>query len=350
MRIRIHRSFWRILCWFCAALVNFPTLYRFKSHAVPDKTVLIVEPNPYHGEILPGFVKYFSELGYKVELILQLSLKKDSPFVRFDSPPVIFYLPPFGQRTALKLATAKKYDFIFFSTSVLWVAGYKNSYLKFLGFVPEKFFMVEHNIIPWVKQYRHDKYADRLFSLSGFNNIPMLNPHYFGNVQITDKSEITTFAAVLNVRENAALLFGAVRELLSRGIVNFRVVVAGAAEIDKIPADLESHVTITGKISFEKLWKIYEDADFILPCLNPELEIQKKYLGSTTTGSWSNIMAFAKPAVIHSDFAKFYRLDDTNAILYQDNKKFSAAMAAAIVMSAAEYKIMQNNICNLQNE
>ena len=44
---------------------------------VPEKTVLLAEPNAFHGECLPGYVKYFRELGYKVVILCRYANYKE---------------------------------------------------------------------------------------------------------------------------------------------------------------------------------------------------------------------------------------------------------------------------------
>ena len=41
---------------------------KFYKTPVRKNSVLIVEPNPYHAEILPGFVRYFQDLNYNVDI------------------------------------------------------------------------------------------------------------------------------------------------------------------------------------------------------------------------------------------------------------------------------------------
>ena len=47
------------------------------NNIVKKKTVLIFEPNNYHFECLPGYTKYFIDLGYNVD-ILSLNNSLDS--------------------------------------------------------------------------------------------------------------------------------------------------------------------------------------------------------------------------------------------------------------------------------
>jgi len=324
-------------------------LVRFLRRIVPQKSVLIVEPNPYHGEILPGYAKYWCDLGYNVELILRPELVYDAPFCRFDKTPKIFYMLPHQTKRALKIK-AKSYDFVFLSTSVIATVQ-AGCYIKHLGFEPNGkhgFFMIEHTIAPHIKEMGHDKLGAPIFSISGFQNVPALSPHYFGDIKITSKSVKTSFAATVNISENRTLLFDSVRELLRRGHDNFRVIICGRTVAIKIPSDLKKYIVKTGKCSFDTLWKIWEQSDFMLPLLNPEPRAgQERYAGNCCTGSYNGILGFQKPAIIHSTFSKHYKLDETNSIIYDDNKKLPDAMVQAIMMNNANYAEMQSGLSKL---
>ena len=49
----------------------------FLTHKVAAKSVLVIEPNNYHGEVVPGFVKYWQDLGYNVDVIMRLPCSKN---------------------------------------------------------------------------------------------------------------------------------------------------------------------------------------------------------------------------------------------------------------------------------
>ena len=58
--------------------------YDFKPR---KNSVLLIEPNPYHGEIQPGFVKYFQDLGYNVDIFMRLENYLENPFVKYTKNP-----------------------------------------------------------------------------------------------------------------------------------------------------------------------------------------------------------------------------------------------------------------------
>jgi hypothetical protein len=323
-------------------------LKRFKKNTVKKKSVLMVEPNPYHGEIIPGFVKYWRDAGYAVDLIVHPRLLADAPLARYESKPETFCMHPVFQRRALK--TAGNYDFVFMTTSVYWADGIKGSYINWLGQEPHaKTMLVEHNVVPYVRQYGHGKYVDcgRSFTLGGGHGIPMLNPHYFGRVGAHAKNEETIFSAVVNIEENAGPFFESMRELLRKGARSFHATIAGRSPVREIPGDLKEFVSLSGPLPFQELWKIYDEADFLIPMLNPDVESQERYKGSTVSGTWQASMGFLKPMLIEKSFAPFYRQDGANAIVYSS---LADAMERAIGMGGAEYEKMRGSIRTLADE
>lgn len=332
-----------------------PSYRQFSNLPVQDRSILIVEPNPYHFEILPGFCKYFQDLGYHVDLIVQPNLKTDSPFIKYEHPPEIFYLSPKYQKEVLRLEKIKKYEYVFFSTSVLWEDNVRDSFINFLGYEPRAkngLLMVEHNVIPFVKEYGHEKYVEdkRSFTLGGQQNIPILNPHYFGDHTITSRSILTTFVAVINEHKNETFLFETCRALIKKSISNFKIIIAGRTTILQIPEDLIGIISFTGKTKFVDLWEIYNRSDFFLPMLNPEIGTHQRYREGTVTGSWQIILGFLKPALIHSHFAGYYQLNGDNSIIFDSNEALVNAIEEAIFMKQENYTFLQENLKTLSGK
>ncbi|MDY0929514.1 hypothetical protein [Chryseobacterium sp. CFBP8996] len=328
---------------------------QFLSGTIKEKSVLIVEPNPYHFELQPGFCNYFQELGYHVDLLAQPVILDDSPFIKYPNPPNIFYLSSKYQKKALRLEKIQKYDYVFLSSSVLWGDNVRDSFINFLGYEPNSkhgLLMVEHNVIPYVKEYGHEKYVEdkRSFTLGGQQNIPILNPHYFGNYTVTLKSKLSTFVAVINDPENKKFLFETCRALIKKNITNFKIIVAGRTVITEIPEDLKEIISFTGKIKFVDLWEIYNEADFFLPMLNPEINHNQRYREGTVTGSWQIILGFLKPALIHSQFANYYQLNHDNSIVYHFNAELVNAIQKAISTPSEDYGYLQKNLKDLSEK
>jgi glycosyltransferase involved in cell wall biosynthesis len=328
---------------------------KFYNYKIMGKSVLIVEPNPYHGEILPGFVKYFYDLGYNVDLFLRLENKVDNPFCRFDIQPNVFSGTATQLKKLLKLKKIKEYDLVFVSSSAYWEKYFfENSYLMYLNFVPKAKYgimLVEHHIVPCLKQYGEKCYlnSERLFTLSGLKSTPMLSPHYFGSIEITPKSNKNRFIVVGGIykeRRNYNLLLETMKELLKASINNFEIVIVGEGHNLKMPVELRKYIIFKGRLTFAKMYEEIENADFMLPLLDPVEKSHSKYLEGTTTGSRQLILGFGKPCLINNKFAKVYGFSDENSFLYKDDE-LGKAIKKAIQTNQHEYKAMQDNLISL---
>ncbi len=109
-------------------ICSIPSYLEFKNKKNSEKSILMVEPNPYHFELMPGFYDYFKKLGFHIDIIAQPIINKDSPFINITNPPKIFLLSPKFQKKALALSKTKDYEFIFLNTSVLWSDGVRDSW------------------------------------------------------------------------------------------------------------------------------------------------------------------------------------------------------------------------------
>lgn len=315
----------------------------------------MVEPNPYHHELMPGFYKYFQALGYNIDIMAQPNIMWDSPFINNTEPKHIYLLSSKFQKKALGLKKIKAYEIIFLNTSVLWADGIRDSFIHWLGYEPngkKGLLLVEHNVYPYVKEYGHEKYIhqNRSFTLRGQNQIPLLNPHYYGEVKITKKSSQNIFSVIINENENIELLLTTCRDLIHHGITNFEIVITGRTLMKSIPKELQNFIKITGKTTFEELWKVYEKSDFIISMLNPKIANHTRYKESTTTGTWQTMLGFIKPILIHSDFAAYYQLHENNSIIYSSNSLLKEAMIRSICMTDDEYQRIQNNIKALEQD
>ncbi len=163
---------------------------------------------------------------------------EENPFSRYPQTlyPNIYRGSSIEIKNTLALRKISDYDYIFFSTNFYYY--YNKAYVSYLGFFPQArigSLFVEHGLY-----FLHHSMCNalhkqgRVFSLTGeLGNevgIKMLNPHYFGNVQITGRSsDVTQFIVVgINAgRRNMDLLVKAVGVLIKEGIENFYVTCIG---------------------------------------------------------------------------------------------------------------------------
>lgn len=333
-------------------LRDIKSRYLFSKYTIRKNSVLLVEPNAYHGEILPGFVKYFQDLGFNVDLILRYKNYDDSPFLDFKNLNII-PSSSVNMRTLLKNKKIKKYEHCLLTSSALWDNNfYFGSFLKFLGFTPnikKEVMLVEHNIMPCIEEFNEEYYLknNKLFTLSGMSNTLMLNPHYFTEKINFTKNFITIFITSGHDIKGLDLIFETTKKLLETNYSNFKIFIIGKKI--RIPQQFNTNISSLGYVSFKKMYDLLYKSDFILPMLDPNNDKHKKYLNQTTFGARQQCLGFLKPMLINEVFAKVYDFDDTNAIAYKENDLYEA-MKQAIEMTQEDYSKKQMFLKNLANE
>jgi hypothetical protein len=93
------------------------SLMSLKTHfkKIGTSKVLIVEPNSYHGELLPGFTYLFQKLGFRVEILSTYDVHKENPFCKY--PMELIPKFHFGDENYIKdflEENSKRYYLLFF--------------------------------------------------------------------------------------------------------------------------------------------------------------------------------------------------------------------------------------------
>jgi len=180
----------------------------------------------------------------------------------------------------------------------------------------------------------------------------VVNPHYFGDVQITEKNEITNFitiGALRAKRKNSDMIIDAVKNLHSKGITNFKVTVVGKGELKHLPKEIHKYFDIKGRLAFDKMYDEIEKSDFLLTAYDKDNPAHQRYNTTGTSGNFQLGYAFLKPIIIVNDFAEINGYNDKNSILYSDTSNYADAFEKAIKMSQDEYKNMQNELKSVAN-
>ena len=150
-----------------------------------NNTILIFEPNNYHHECTPGYTKYFIDLGYRVDIIMHNSginsfdLFKEIKYVK------IFTFTNIKEISAISsnLSTViKKYNFVLVQTTNI-KKKYLFNELDLLKINNSIF--VFHNLQIAETNYAKFFKQNRVWTLGNFSKGLQVNPHYFGDIQIT---------------------------------------------------------------------------------------------------------------------------------------------------------------------
>jgi len=315
--------------------------------------ILIIEPNMnYHSECLASYIKYFNDLGYCPDVVLSFNNYNLSPFCRCRNLKCDFY--PFFNYEAMEILVnnsqiMQRYKLVLITTEMS-LSG--QIFPKIIN--GSKNIATITHIISRIEEYKIDEIPNnQCLILSNFKKgIPVINPHYFGDVnetcKNTDKTIFISVGRIQNDVKNYDLLLEAAKHLLKLGIKNFEVVLIGWHGEFYIEDNLKPYVKLKGKLSFERMFEEMEKADFYLSLLDDKNPEHLSYTHDKVTGSNQLVLAFKKPYLINSIYATAYGYNNKNAIIYSDDNLVNA-MKYAIDMKQDAYQNLQKNIKSLAN-
>jgi hypothetical protein len=316
---------------------------------IKQKEILIIEIKNKHGECIPGYIKYFSILGYRnIEILITRELYNQN-ILDFNHFKLKVNFLIFSHREIDKFISLGMCDFYkicFFNTldiGMLKMRKYLQSKHKF------KSILVLHNKKNLKK---FDIYYNNIVVLKKFkNNFPFyeINPHYFGEYGYHIKSNITNFVTAgnfLKQKKNFNILINSANKLISNNIFNFHITIIGNGYKKLInlvlKKKLTKYITFTGRISYSLMYKYISKNDFFLPLLDPN--IHKHYLKYLTTGSFQLSYGFNIPLIIEKTFADAYKFNNNNSIVYNKNEDFYYKLKEAININKEKYEQIKNGL------
>ncbi|APC91297.1 MULTISPECIES: hypothetical protein [Francisella] len=334
-------------------------LFSYKKPIIKENTFLLWEPCSHsHAEIVPGFTKYLLDLGYHVSILINPKRFEEGLFCRFDNQNISYNKLSKKQiYKYFKRDSLENVEGVLITTIGKLYDG-KNLNQAYDFFDKQvnkhKLFFVEHEIDSYINNNsnpRKDIITLRNMDYKNAITVPV-NPHYFGKVNLSGKNKLTKFitiGALSEKRKSTKLLINVAKQLLDKGITNFKITVIGKGNIKDLPPQLQSFFDIKGRLDFDQMYNEIENADFILSAYedNPE---HRKYITSKTSGTFQLVYGFLKPIIIREDFAPINGFNSTNAILYSQDSQYSDAMIKAINMPAQEYRQTQLNLEKYINE
>ena len=324
----------------------------WRRHPVAGRTILILEPNYCHGEVIPGFCRHLLDMGYRVDVLMHHSLARQSPLCCFKEGDIhIFTAMCTSWKRLAKARVLTRYEAILVSTSAFYDIPGWASFLHMTGF--DKFanlLAVEHELkdIPRFGEEELDRQG-RLLTLGSFPRGMMVNPHFFGEIPPAPRNREPVFITVGSLsaqRKNHNLLIEALQTIYHEGHRDFSVIIVGEGELGEIPGHLRPFLHVAGKLDFPAMYEAMRRADYFLPLLDPGNPAHDRYITTGVTGSALLIYGFAKIPVIHEKFASFYGFNDRNALLYRE-ETLGGAMLRAIRQTEEEYAGMQQALLQL---
>ena len=194
-------------------------------------------------------------------------------------------------------------------------------------------------------------YENRIWTLGNISKGLQVNPHYFGNIKIKDKSnKVRFFLTSTNFRNYTSLIQSTSR--LKSEHFNFELIITGrskAFDINIIPTNIIDNFLFKYEVPYSELYQDVYSSDYIIIPLDPKSQYDNLYKTTKVTGSIQLVYGFLKPAIINRDFADFYSLNDENSLIY-NNSNIYFAMRKAIQLSNKDYKNLQNNLSIVEKQ
>ncbi len=326
-------------------------LLPLKKPVIKENTFIVWEPcSKSHSEVVPGFVKYFHDLGYHVSVLVDKDRLKEGLFCRYNLDNVSY--------NKMSADEIKRY----FSESDLSdikgvlvttmgkICDCENPQSAYNYFHPDtdfsKLHFVEHEASFAINKGTWD---ERLVTLRELNyqdaKSVVINPHYFGDVKVNPKNSVTNFITVGTLKprkKDCGMIIDAVLDLHNKGIQNFKITVVGKGSLKHLPKEIRKYFDIKGRLPFNKMYDEIEKADFMLTAYDDKNFEHQRYITTGTSGNFQLIYGFLKPCILIESFAPINRFNADNSILYKEPKDYAEALEKAINMDSEKYLEMQN--------
>ncbi len=331
--------------------INHLLVKELQNNTVENR-VLMLEANDFHGEVMAGYAKYLLDLDYSIDLLTTERHKDDLPLCRLNSDKIKVYYTNIStmERILSDSTIMDKYVGMFINSTFLFrkdraIKSPSCIYKYFRNLhAPKNGFCIN---VCHTMNTLHKKFLSKHTCCTLANNkrnLPIVNPCSFGKVKITDKNSKTIFLISGDGSRNFKLICDNVQKLLNEGFQNFCVYITGRNKHNELEANLAEYIKFLGYVSFEKLYSIVEQADYILPCLDPNNKKHDWYLETGTTGAFQLSYGFLKPMVLSNKFADKALVNNNSALLYENNDDLYKAMQHAISINLHDYKKLQENL------
>ena len=334
-------------------------LIDYKKPEIRNNTFIVWEPcSKSHSEVVPGYVKYLLDLGYHVSVCVNPERYKEGLFARFnDDNLTLNKLTNKQIRKFFKKNDLKDVKGVLVTTvgKLCNEVDFEECYTHFNKNTDrKKLFFVEHEAKHAVDAgtWREDLITLRDLDYKGAKSV-VVNPHYFGNVNINGKNSDTvnfiTVGAILGRKKNNELIINSVKKLHDKGYRNFKVTVIGKGHLKSLPDELQPYFDIKGRLPFDKMYDELEKADFMLTSYDENKPLHIRYNTTGTSGNFQLVYGFLLPCVIIESFGPINGFDNNNSILYHSDNDYALAMERGINMTKEEYSNMQLNLKNYAN-
>ena len=328
------------------AKIKERTFLDFFNSTIKNNTILIIEPNNYHQECIPGFSKYFTDLGYSVDVLMHKS--GNDCFLLFPKTKSI-RLTTFNNLTQIKRRAHDLSKIIKNYELILLQSSYKPNmhlYSELNVLNKNNSIFVVHNLRTVNNNFSQYFAQNRVLTIGNFSKGLQVNPHYFGDIKIKDKNNKITFFLTFTYNRNYKYFIEAVERLKSENF-NFEIIIFGRTikfNSGNFPENLNNTLKLKFRASYSELYEAVESSDYIIVTLDPKNNNDIPYKTTKVTGNIQLMYGFLKPIIINKEFAQFYDLNINNSLIYYNNSDFYNIMKKAILLDNKSYKNLQRNL------
>lgn len=319
---------------------------KYINKLLNTNSLLMVELNNCHGECMPGYIKYFKDLGFDIDVLINEKQKTENPLYMFDDIDIT-YLPEYKIIQYLNSNQIDNYEICLFNSNIIYNQKSKSVFdLIKIPHPQTKMLCVEHRLEN-IKKLSKNAIPIILKKFSENKKTFEVNPHYFGKIKHHNKNKTTNFIVVGNIegkRKNYNLLTSSVQKLHKNNIKNFKITIVGAGKVSDIPSEIRHYFDIKGRLSYPDMYQEVQNSDYFLTLLDPENPEHDRYIKIGTSGSFQLIYGFNIPCLIEEKFAKIHCFDSANALTYKNNSDLFETMKLAINQSNDEYQNMKGHL------
>jgi len=316
------------------------------NNTINNDTILIFEPNSFHHECTPGYVKYFLNLGYNVDILMyKVGIDSLALLPEYNKIKIFIFsdLKQILNNSNILASNIIKYNYILLQTTT----HYEYEVFKKLNvFKISNSFFVFHNL-NFVDELNCSRYynEDRIWTLANFSKGLQINPHYFGKMKIKNKNEKTNFFLTSSEKRNYTNLIKSI-EKLEKENLNYQIIVIGRSRsLNKylIPRNILYRFLFLYSVKYNKLYDAIKKSDYIIIPLDPFSNYDKEYNKTKSSGSIQLAYGFLKPPLINQEYSDIYKLNNNNSFIYNNDNLFDV-MKKAILLKNKEYKQLVINL------
>jgi len=359
------------ISWIVAFLnpKNYFSLYNLlKTNS--SQSILIIELNNFHSEIFPSWLFYLKRLSYQNRIFFlgsaklynakpfDLISKKENNsynFYKMDPKIILLYI---------NLGLFKRYKKVIFNSDIFYSSSINNNYSQLSDFITKqdilknviflshlilqtigcknKFINPQKQIMtisPSISQDANIKYVAPIFNENHFN---------INKEEVENFNHKKTFISCGNIKINDKDSYGLMTALDETFAFDKKINIVGKAP-KILTAKFLNHnqdiIHYNTRLSYLELKFILQKSHFILFLLSNKVSYRYKF--NSSSGSFPLALNFNLIPIIEEDFAKFYCLNETNAIIYKEGF-LGDAIKYACQMKYEEYFKLQSSFLSLK--